>query len=95
MVSVASASRYIMSASRYQSRSSMYIQGMNPGMSMELAETVQIAHGGRSTMNTCQSQFNSSTLSTLSSGELNTCENDSYMYLSSLCLFSADKFLQF
>ena len=47
MVSVTSASRYIASASRYhthyQSRSSMYIRGLIPRNSAELAEAVPIA----------------------------------------------------
>ena len=78
------------SASHYQSRSLMYIQGMILHNSMELAETVQIAHGGRWTTDTGRSQFKNSPLSTLSSGELNTCENGSHMYLSSSCLFRVD-----
>ena len=47
MVSVTSASRYIMSAPRYhpryQSRSSMYIRGLIPVNFAELAEAVPIA----------------------------------------------------
>ena len=42
MVSVMSASCYVTSASRYQNRSSMYIRGLIPRNSMELAEAVQI-----------------------------------------------------
>ena len=42
MVSVTSASRYLTSTSRYQSRPSMYIRGLIPRNSMELAEAVQI-----------------------------------------------------
>ena len=46
MVSVTSASRYIMSASRYHprfpSRSSMYIRGLIPQNLAELAEAVPI-----------------------------------------------------
>ena len=37
-----SASRYLPSTSRYQNRSSMYIQGLIPRNSMELAEAVPI-----------------------------------------------------
>ena len=37
-----SASLYVTSASRYQSRSSMYIRGLIPRKSMELAEAVPI-----------------------------------------------------
>ena len=43
MVSVASASRYVTSASRYQSRSMIFIRGLGPRKSTELAETVPIA----------------------------------------------------
>ena len=42
MVAVTSASRYITSAPRYQSRSSMYIQGMIPRKFTEFAEAVSI-----------------------------------------------------
>ena len=42
IVSVTSASRYLTSTSRYQSRPSMYIRGLIPQNSMELAEAVQI-----------------------------------------------------
>ena len=42
MVSVMSESQYITSASRYQSRSSMYIRGLIPLNSMELAKAVPI-----------------------------------------------------
>ena len=42
MVSVMPASRYVTSASRYQSKSSMYIQGLIPCSSTELAEAVPI-----------------------------------------------------
>ena len=42
MVSVTSASRYLTSTSRYQSRPSMYIRGLIPRNSMELAEAFQI-----------------------------------------------------
>ena len=42
MVSVTSASRYVMSVSRYQSRSSMYIQGLIPQNSTEFAQAVPI-----------------------------------------------------
>ena len=38
-----SASRYVTSALRYQSRSSMYIRGLIPPNSTELAEGVSIA----------------------------------------------------
>ena len=52
MVSVTSASRYIMSASRfhprYQSRSSMYIRGLSPPYFAELAEAVLFALKHRS-----------------------------------------------
>ena len=41
MISVTSASRYVKLASRYQSRSSMYIHGLIPLNSTELAEAVQ------------------------------------------------------
>ena len=47
VVSVTSASRNVKSASRYQSGSSMYIRGMIPSNSTELAEavsTVRTAH---------------------------------------------------
>ena len=37
-----SASHYVMAASRYQSRSSMYIGSLIPQISMELAEAVMI-----------------------------------------------------
>ena len=40
---VTSASRYVTSALRYQSSSSMYIQGLFPRNSMELAEAVLIS----------------------------------------------------
>ena len=43
MVSVTSASHYVTSASRYQSRSSMYILGLIPRNSTELAEAFPIA----------------------------------------------------
>ena len=39
------ASRYVTSASRYQSRSSMYIRGMISRISTELAKTVPIGSG--------------------------------------------------
>ena len=42
MVSVTSASRYVTSASRNQRSSSMYIRGLIPRNSMELAEAVPI-----------------------------------------------------
>ena len=42
MVYVTSASRYVELASRYQSRSSMYIRGLIPRNSVELAEAVPI-----------------------------------------------------
>ena len=38
-----SATRYVTSASRYQSRSSMYIRGLIPRNFTELADAVQIA----------------------------------------------------
>ena len=48
MVSMTSASLYVTSASRYQSRSSMYIRGLIPRNSTELAEAVPITwHDGR------------------------------------------------
>ena len=40
--SVASASRFLTSVSRYQSRSSMYIRGLIPRTSTELVEAVPI-----------------------------------------------------
>ena len=43
MVSMTSASRYVTSPSRYQSRSSMYIRGLIPRNYTELAEAVSIA----------------------------------------------------
>ena len=43
MVSVTSASRYVTSASHYQSRPRMYIRGLIPWNSTELAEAVPIA----------------------------------------------------
>ena len=43
MVSAMSASRYVTSASNYQSRSSMYMRGLIPLNSTELAEAVLIA----------------------------------------------------
>ena len=42
MVSVTSASRYVTPASRYQSRSSMYILGLIPQNSTEFAQAVPI-----------------------------------------------------
>ena len=45
MVSVMSASRYVTSASQYQSRSLMYIRGLIPINSTELAEAVPIGLG--------------------------------------------------
>ena len=42
MVSVTSASRYVTSASRYQSRCLMYIRGLIPRNSLELAEAVLV-----------------------------------------------------
>ena len=42
MVSVTQASRFVKSASRYQSTSSMYIRGLIPRNSTELAEAVPI-----------------------------------------------------
>ena len=45
MVSVTSASHYVTSASRYQSRSSMYIGSLIPQNSTELADAVQIEKG--------------------------------------------------
>ena len=42
MVSATPASRYVTSSSRYQSRSSMYIRGLIPRISTELAEAVPI-----------------------------------------------------
>ena len=42
MISVTSASLYVTSASRYQSRSSMYIRGVITWNSTELAEAVPI-----------------------------------------------------
>ena len=42
MVYMTSASRYVTSASCYQSRSSVHIRGMIPRRSMELAEAVPI-----------------------------------------------------
>ena len=50
MIFVATASRYVTPASRYQSRSSMYIQGLIPQNSTEIhvAKAVPIAwHDGR------------------------------------------------
>ena len=44
MVSVTPALRYVMSVSRYQSRSSMYIRGLIPWNSTEFTEAVQIAN---------------------------------------------------
>ena len=49
MVSVTSASSYVTSASRYQSRSSMYIRGLFPRNSTELAEVVPIKSSSTST----------------------------------------------
>ena len=43
MVSVTSASRYVTSESRYQSRHSMYIRGLITCNSMEIAEVFPIA----------------------------------------------------
>ena len=43
MVSVTSASRYVTSASTYQSRSAMYIQGLIPRHFTESAEALWIA----------------------------------------------------
>ena len=42
--SATSASRYVTSESRFQRRSSMYIQGLIPRISMELAKAVPIDH---------------------------------------------------
>ena len=42
MVVVKSVSRYVTSASRYQSRSSMYVRGLIPRNSTELAKAVPI-----------------------------------------------------
>ena len=42
MLSVTSAPGYVTSASRYQSRSSMYIGGLTPRNSTELAQAVPI-----------------------------------------------------
>ena len=47
MVSVMSTSRYVTSASRYQSRSSMYIQGLIPRNTTELVEAVLIVQNPR------------------------------------------------
>ena len=44
MVSVTSASPYVTSASRYQSRFSMYIRGLIPRKCTDLAEAVPIAN---------------------------------------------------
>ena len=44
MVYVKSAAHYVTSASRYQSRSLMYIRGLIPRNSTKLAEAVPIVH---------------------------------------------------
>ena len=48
MISVTSASRYVTSASHYESRSLMYIRGLIQGNSTELAEAVpiEVIHAG-------------------------------------------------
>ena len=48
MVSATLASRYVMPMSRYESRSSMYIRGLIPRNSTELAEAVPIGIFGDS-----------------------------------------------
>ena len=65
MVSVTSASRYLTSTSRYQSRPSMYIRGLIPRNSMELAEAVpiEILSSGYQVYN-CNKQLNSFILKT-------------------------------
>ena len=56
MVSLTSASRYATSVSRFQSRSSMYIRGLIPRISTELAKAVPI--GGKISYHTYQRENN-------------------------------------